>query len=76
MKVRNTETIKELIQQVTLFVRTLHAICAELETQNRKIYALEENRKIKDAAISALQKEVATLKLLARRKVVADAPID
>ena len=69
-----TETIKELIQQVTLFVRTLHAITQELEEQNRKIYALEENRKIKDAAISALQKEVATLKLLARRKVVtADA---
>lgn len=66
-----TETIKELIQQVTLFVRTLHAIAQELEEQNRKIYALEENRKIKDAAISALQKEVATLKLLARRKVVA-----
>lgn len=66
-----TETIKELIQQVTLFVRTLHAIAQELEEQNRKIYALEENRKVKDAAISALQKEVATLKLLARRKVVA-----
>ena len=66
-----TETIKELIQQVTLFVRTLHAITQELEEQNRKIYALEENRKIKDAAISVLQKEVATLKLLARRKVVA-----
>lgn len=71
---KTTETIKELIQQVTLFVRTLHAIAQELEEQNRKIYALEENRKIKDAAISALQKEVATLKLLARRKVVtADA---
>lgn len=67
-----TETIKELIQQVTLFVRTLHAITQELEEQNRKIYALEENRKVKDAAISALQKEVATLKLLARRKVVTD----
>lgn len=71
---RLTETIKELIQQVTLFVRTLHAITQELEEQNRKIYALEENRKIKDAAISELRKEVATLKLLARRKVVtADA---
>lgn len=70
--VKTTETIKELIQQVTLFVRTLHAIVQELEEQNRKIYALEENRKVKDAAISALQKEVATLKLLVRRKVVTD----
>ena len=63
------ETIKELVSQLTLFVRTLHAVTQELEEQNRKIYALEENRKVKDAAISALQKEVSTLKLLARRKV-------
>lgn len=47
-------------------------MAAELENQNRKIYALEENRKIKDAAISALQKEVAMLKLLVRQKVVTD----
>lgn len=52
-----------------MFVRTLHAMCQELEDQNKKIYALEENRKVKDAAIAALQKEVATLKLLARKKV-------
>lgn len=49
-------------------------MAGELEDQSKKIYALEENRKIKDAAISALQKEVATLKILLRRKVgLADA---
>lgn len=52
-----------------MFVRTLHAICEDLEEKDKRIYALEENRKVKDAAIAALQKEVATLKLLARKKV-------
>lgn len=63
-----TETIKELISQVTLFVRTLNAMAQELEDQDRRIKALEENRKMKDATISKLQQEIATLKLLARRK--------
>ena len=63
-------TIKELIQQVVLFVRTLQAIVAELEEHGKRLYALEENRKAKDATISQMQQEIATLKLLARRKVV------
>lgn len=63
------ETIKELLEEVTLFVRTLHAISLELEEQNRRLYALEENRKIKDAEISRLQQEIATLKILARKRV-------
>lgn len=62
------ETIKELLSQVTLFVRTLHAIAMELEEQDKRIKALEENRKMKDKTISNLTQEVATLKLLARRK--------
>lgn len=70
--VKVIETIKELISGAVHFVRTLQALAAELEEHGKKIYALEENRKIKDAAISSLQKEVATLKLLARRKVAAD----
>lgn len=62
------QTIKELISQVTLFVRTLHAIAAELEEQASRIKALEENRKIKDAEISRLRQELAMLKLTLRRK--------
>lgn len=65
------ETIKEMISGCVLFVRTLQALAAELESHSKRLYALEENRKTKDAAIAALQKEVATLKLLARRKVVS-----
>lgn len=63
------DTLKELLEEVTLFVRTLHAISLELEDQNRRLYALEENRKVKDAEISRLQQEIATLKILARKRV-------
>lgn len=63
------EQIKEMLSQLTLFVRTMHAFSLELEEQDRRLKALEENRKLKDAAITKLEKEVATLKLLARKKV-------
>lgn len=63
------EQLKEMLSQLTLFVRTMHAFALELERQDRRIKDLEENRKLKDAAITRLEKEVATLKLLARKKV-------
>lgn len=63
------EQIKEMLSQLTLFVRTMHAFSLELEEQDKRIKALEENRKLKDAAITRLEKDVATLKLLARKKV-------
>lgn len=63
------QAIKEMIEQDIHFVRTLHAMALEMEEQNRRLYALEENRKMKDATISQLQQEIATLKILARKKV-------
>lgn len=63
------ETIKELLEEVTLFVRTLHAMALELEKVDKRLYSLEENRKAKDATILQLQQEIATLKILARKKV-------
>lgn len=62
------ETIKELLEEVTLFVRTLHAMALELEKVDKRLYSLEENRKAKDATIVQLQQEIATLKILARKK--------
>ena len=62
------ETIKELISQVTLFVRTLHAMASELEEQSKRIKTLEENRKLKDAEIARLRQELAMLKMTLRRK--------
>ena len=63
------EQIKEMLSQLTLFVRTMHAFSLELEEQDKRIKALEENRKLKDGAITRLEKDVSTLKLLARKKV-------
>ena len=63
------QLIKDLISQVTLFTRTINALALELEKQDSRISVLEQNREQKDAAIIALQKEVATLKLLIRKKV-------
>lgn len=61
--------IKEMLAQLTLFVRTMHAFALELEDQSKRIKALEENRKLKDAAILELQQKVATIKLIERKKV-------
>lgn len=62
------QLIKELVSQVTLFTRTINALALELEKQASRIAVLEQNREQKDAAITALQKEVAMLKLLIRKK--------
>ena len=62
------QLIKELVSQVTLFTRTINALALELEKQASRISILEENRKIKDATITKLEKEVAMLKLLIRKK--------
>lgn len=64
-----TQQIKELLEQCTWFVKTLYAMALEMENQDKRIKALEENRKLKDAAILDLQQKVATIKLLERKKV-------
>lgn len=63
------ETIKEMIAGVKFFGKTLFAMALELEKQDQRIKALEENRKQKDAAILDLQKKLAMVKLLDRKKV-------
>ena len=63
------ETIKEMIAGVKFFGKTLFAMALELENQDKRIKALEENRKQKDAAILDLQKKLAMVKLLDRKKV-------
>ena len=63
------ETIKEMIAGVKFFGKTLFAMALELENQDARIKALEENRKQKDAAILELQKKLAMVKLLDRKKV-------
>ena len=45
------------------------ALVAELEDQSRRLYALEENRKQKDAAILQLQKDIQILRASLAGKV-------
>ena len=61
------QTIKELISQCYWFTRTLYAMADKMEDQEKRIKALEENRKLKDAAILALEQKVAMLKILDRK---------
>lgn len=63
------ETIKDLLSRLTLLCRLETAIYKELEEINRRLYNLEENRKVKDKAIETLQKDVGNIKLMLRKKV-------
>ena len=62
------EYIKQLIGEVLTFCKLEKAMVDMLEEHQRRIYALEENRKLKDAAILDLQQEVKRLKLMLREK--------
>ena len=64
------QTIKEMISQSYWFTRTLYAMAAKLEEQDKRIKVLEENRKLKDAAILSLEQKVAMLKILDRKPVI------
>ena len=62
------EYIKQLIGEVMTFCKLEKAMVDMLEEQQRRLYALEENRKLKDAAILDLQQEVKRLKIMLREK--------
>ena len=61
------QTIKELLSQCYWFTRTLYAMADKLDEQDKRIYALEQNRMQKDAAILDLQQKLSLLKILDRK---------
>lgn len=63
------KNIRDLLARLGLLCRLETAIVDELERLNVRVYALEENRKLKDAAITRLTKEVQDLRLELRGKV-------
>lgn len=63
------ENIKDLLSRLKLFCRLETAIVHELEKHESRLYALEENRKMKDASIAALQRKVSDLELVIRKQV-------
>lgn len=45
------KTIKDMLSRLALFCRLEMAIVSELEEINKRLYKLEANREVKDAAI-------------------------
>ena len=60
--------IKQLLGNIMTFCKLEKAMVDLLEEHQRRIYALEENRKLKDSAILSLQQEVKQLRMLLREK--------
>lgn len=58
------EVIRELLGKIKIFARFEIAVADKLEDHDKRIYALEENKKLKDAAIMQLTKEVGDLRLI------------
>lgn len=66
------KNIRDLMSRLGLLCRLESAIVDELERHDTRLYALEENRKLKDAEILALKKEVQDLRLAVRGMVRID----
>lgn len=63
------KNIKDLLSRLTMMCRLEKAIVDELERINSRLYALEENRKLKDGAIAAINKDLGEIKLTLRQRV-------
>lgn len=66
------KNIRDLLARLGLLCRLETAIVNKLEEIDRRLYALEENRKLKDPAILQLQKDLGTLRSEVRAKVRID----
>lgn len=67
------KNVRDLMSRLGLLCRLESAIVDELERHDTRLYALEENRKLKDADLLSLKKEVQDLRLAVRGKVRIDA---
>lgn len=67
------KNVRDLMSRLGLLCRLESAIVDELERHEARLYALEENRKLKDSEILSLKKEVQDLRLAVRGKVRFDA---
>lgn len=63
------KNILDLLSRLTMMCRLEKAIVDELERINSRLYALEENRKLKDGAIAAINKDLGEIKLTLRQRV-------
>lgn len=61
------KTIKDMLSRLAMMCRLEVAIVAEMEKQESRIKALEENRKVKDQTILDLTRRVQQLELILRQ---------
>lgn len=62
------KNIHDLLARLGLLCRLETAIVDKLDDHDTRLYALEENRKLKDQSILDLKRDVGELKLLLRQK--------
>lgn len=62
------KNIKDMLSRLVLMCRLETAIVEELENLNKRVYALEQDLKLRTGTIRALETEVASLKLSIRNK--------
>lgn len=67
------KNLRDLISRLGLLCRLESAIVEELERHESRLYALEENRKLKEAELLRLGREVQDLRLVVHGKVKIDA---
>lgn len=67
------KNVRELLARLGLLCRLESAIVDELERHDSRLYALEENRKLKDAEILRLNRELQDLRMIVNGKVAFDA---
>lgn len=61
------KTIKDMLSRLAMMCRLEVAIVSEMEKQEARIKALEENRKVKDQTILELTRKVQELTLIIRQ---------
>lgn len=69
------KNIRDMLSRLGLMCRLESAIVDQLERHDVRLYALEENRKLKDADLLDLKKEVQELRLAVRQKIRFDVDV-
>lgn len=61
------KVIKDMLSRLVLMCRLENAIVSELEKLSSRVYALEENRKLKDATIQSHSDKLQRLEIVVRQ---------
>lgn len=62
------EKIKSILRDLGLKFKFEVAVADKMEEMDGRLYALEENRKVKDKAIASLDKEIKELRIVVKHQ--------